>query len=224
MIKVYCDGACSGNPGPGGWAFVIPELEVELAGYAEDTTNNRMEIMAVLEALKYIWNTQPEAMNEGIEVITDSKYVVNTMTCGWQKKKNVDLWQVLDWYCSNITSIVWTWVKGHADNQFNTHCDELAVREYKRKQALVASEQMPKSKVTETVSVKFETFTEFMWNGHLIRIFKKDIFDPVLNENTLVFLGAVDDTLVLNGKFLTHPEFLTVQNNCIYYAEKVVTK
>ena len=98
MLKIYCDGACSGNPGPGGWAFVIPELNIELAGFNKDTTNNRMEITAVFEALKYIYNNHHDIMGEDIEIITDSQYVINTMTKGWKKNKNTDLWSMLDYY------------------------------------------------------------------------------------------------------------------------------
>lgn len=133
MLKIYCDGACSGNPGPGGWAFVIPDLDIEVSGFDSDTTNNRMEITAVFEALKYLYNNYIEKC-DNVEVITDSQYVINTMTKGWQKKKNTDLWAMLEYYMWYFTEIKWTWVKGHADNKYNQRCDELAVAEYKRYQ------------------------------------------------------------------------------------------
>jgi len=129
MLKVYCDGACSGNPGMGGWAFVIPKLEAEDSGYYVKTTNNRMEITAVIEALNYVneyfWGV------DKVEIITDSQYVVNTMTKGWQKKKNLDLWEALDEILYMFKEVKWTWVKGHADNKHNQRCDELAVEAYR---------------------------------------------------------------------------------------------
>jgi ribonuclease HI len=128
MLKIYTDGACSGNPGPGGWAYVIPEYTKEEFDYAPATTNNRMELIAVIEglhgALKY-------ANGGDVEIITDSQYVVNTMTLGWKKNKNVDLWQELDNILVYFHEVKWTWIKGHADNPYNKRCDELAVNAYK---------------------------------------------------------------------------------------------
>ena len=131
MLKIYTDGACSGNPGVGGWAFIIPELNgYEHAGYVLDTTNNRMELTAVIEALKCAAHNCSDTC---VEIITDSQYVVNTMTQGWQRKKNLDLWQELDKVVALFKLTVrWTWVKGHADNEYNQKCDELAVEAYKR--------------------------------------------------------------------------------------------
>jgi ribonuclease HI len=127
MLKIYTDGACSGNPGPGGWAYVIPEYTKEEFDYVPDTTNNRMELTAVIEglhgALKY-------ANGGDVEIITDSQYVVNTMTLGWKKNKNVDLWQELDNILVYFHEVKWTWIKGHADNPYNKRCDELAVNAY----------------------------------------------------------------------------------------------
>lgn len=120
MIQVYCDGACSGNPGPGGWAFVIPALNVEKSGYVETTTNNRMEITAVIEAISYLSSTNKRNYSDRrLEIITDSQYVVNSMTKGWRKLKNTDLWGALDFLLSLGWQITWTWVKGHSDNPHN---------------------------------------------------------------------------------------------------------
>lgn len=128
MLKIYTDGACSGNPGPGGWAFVIPSLKAENSGYFLDTTNNRMEITAVIEALDYLAR---ETSYSKIEIITDSQYVVNTMTLGWQRKKNLDLWKELDELVDLFELVKWTWVKGHSEDKHNQRCDELAVEAYK---------------------------------------------------------------------------------------------
>ena len=157
MLKIYCDGACSGNPGPGGWAFIIPELDVELAGFDKDTTNNRMEITAVFEALKYVYDNHHNIVGEDVEIITDSQYVINTITKGWKKNKNTDLWSMLDYYRWYFTgNVKWTWVKGHTDNTFNMRCDELAVREYKRYQ------ESHKDEIQKEKTREYQTYGELM--------------------------------------------------------------
>ncbi len=134
-ITLYTDGACSGNPGPGGWACVLvyKDTEKELSGGELETTNNRMELTAVIEGLK--------ALKEScqVELYTDSKYVLEGATKwlqGWQEKGwkkadkkpviNVDLWQILVPLLSRH-QIVWHWVKGHAGNPYNERVDMLAV-------------------------------------------------------------------------------------------------
>lgn len=136
-IKIYTDGSCSPNPGPGGWGVVIlPEKgkKRELSGKAADTTNNRMELQAALEALKSL------PVSSAVELYTDSTYVKNGITSwieNWRKRnwmttekepvKNRDLWESLD---KEITrhQVQWFWVKGHADNPYNERADELAVK------------------------------------------------------------------------------------------------
>jgi len=134
-IRIYTDGACSGNPGPGGWGAILKygNKEKELSGYEASTTNNRMELTSVLMAL--------EALKEPceIELFTDSQYVANAVNKGWlfswakkgwKKKggevKNPDLWVKLLPFLE-MHKITFTWVKGHADNEYNNRCDELAV-------------------------------------------------------------------------------------------------
>ena len=126
-IKIYTDGACSGNPGPGGWASIIINGDYihKISGSDKSTTNNRMEIIAVIEGLKMISETSK------VEVITDSAYVVNTMTKGWKSNKNQDLWGELDTLVSK-RDVKFTWVKGHASNQYNNECDKMAVAEYQK--------------------------------------------------------------------------------------------
>ncbi len=135
MIKIYTDGACSGNPGKGGWGVVIIEEKKDpkfLYGGEDNTTNNRMELKAAIEAINYFTNQQ------NIQLYTDSKYlkegienwIKNWKKNGWKtssKKpvKNRDLWTELD-NCINKHSIIWNWVKGHANNQYNEKADELA--------------------------------------------------------------------------------------------------
>ena len=135
MIKIYTDGACSGNPGVGGWGVVILELgknEVYLNGGEDNTTNNRMELTAAIEAIIYNLNSID------LEIYTDSKYlkdgiekwIKNWKQNGWKtanKKpvKNKDLWMKLDDQI-NKRNIKWNWVKGHANNKFNEKADFLA--------------------------------------------------------------------------------------------------
>ena len=137
MITIYTDGACSGNPGIGGWGAVILENNKEdifLNGGNDNTTNNRMELTAAIEALKYFENMQ------SITLITDSKYVkdgIQSWIQNWKKNgwktaakkpvKNKELWIELDQLISRHT-ISWEWVKGHDGNMHNEKADYLARR------------------------------------------------------------------------------------------------
>ena len=137
MIKIYTDGACSGNPGIGGWGAVILENnkdEILLSGGNDNTTNNRMELQAAIEALKYFKNQQD------IILITDSKYVkdgIQSWIQNWKKNgwktaakkpvKNKQLWMELDELIVRH-NITWEWVKGHAGNKHNEKADYLARR------------------------------------------------------------------------------------------------
>ena len=142
-VIIYTDGACSGNPGPGGWGAVLRSGDKmrEMSGYMPQTTNNRMEIMAAIAAL--------EALKRPcqVELYSDSAYLVNAWQKGWlvkwqkngwqnaQKKpvENKDLWQRL-LQAAGQHRVNWHKVKGHADNPWNNRCDELAVAEVKRHQ------------------------------------------------------------------------------------------
>ena len=135
--KIFTDGACSGNPGPGGWGAVIfdeREKQNNISGKAKETTNNRMELMAPIMALKKI-KTKSDVI-----ILTDSTYVKNGITewikkwkkNGWKnanKKpvKNKDLWLKLNDLCQKNT-IIWKWVKGHSNNRYNNLADELATK------------------------------------------------------------------------------------------------
>jgi len=125
-VDVYTDGACSGNPGRGGWAAILcyQGREKEIKGGEEETTNNRMELLAAIRGL--------EALNEPCEVslYSDSQYLVNTMNLGWKRKKNTDLWELLDIQVKRH-NVNFIWVKGHEDNEYNNRCDKLAVSYYK---------------------------------------------------------------------------------------------
>jgi len=136
IVEIYTDGACSGNPGPGGWGayLIYGNIEKEIFGYEIQTTNNQMEMLAAIEALKIL--KKPCTIN----LYTDSKYLqlgITKWIHSWQKNnwrksdnglvKNVHLWQKLQ---HEITKhdIIWHWVKGHADNNGNIIADRLAVQ------------------------------------------------------------------------------------------------
>ena len=137
-VTIYTDGACSGNPGPGGWAAILRygAAEKELSGGEAETTNNRMELTAVIAALQAL--REPCA----VELWSDSRYVVDALEKGWARawrangwrkadKKpalNVDLWETL-LPLTETHAVCCHWVQGHAENEFNNRCDALAVAE-----------------------------------------------------------------------------------------------
>lgn len=134
-VILYTDGACSGNPGPGGWGAILmyKENKKELSGGKKDTTNNIMEITAVLEGLKALKNDCE------VEVYSDSAYVVNAFNAKWidnwkkngwknsqkEEVKNKELWQELDALVQRY-KVKFNKVKGHSTNEYNNRCDELA--------------------------------------------------------------------------------------------------
>ena len=136
QVTIYTDGACSGNPGPGGWGAILRygRFEKELSGGERQTTNNRMELLGAISAL--------EALKEPcrVELYSDSKYLVDAMSQGWASRwqkngwkrnrtdpaLNPDLWQRLLDLCQTH-AVTFHWVKGHAENEYNNRCDALAV-------------------------------------------------------------------------------------------------
>ena len=123
MIDIYTDGSCLGNPGPGGWGAVIVEKNntIEICGKEIDTTNNRMEISAVIMGLEYTKEYQR------IKIFSDSQYVINTMTKNWKRKANLDLWEKLDKLVSK-REVLWEWVRGHEGNFYNEKAHNLAYK------------------------------------------------------------------------------------------------
>ena len=136
-VTLYTDGACSGNPGPGGWASILlyAGKTKELSGGEAQTTNNRMELMGVIAGLS--------ALKEkcAVELYSDSQYIVNALTNGWLRDwkrrgwkrrdgelKNAELWQELDALLQKHT-VTAHWVRGHAEDDYNNRCDALAVAE-----------------------------------------------------------------------------------------------
>ncbi|MCZ0736377.1 ribonuclease HI [Phreatobacter sp. AB_2022a] len=133
-VEIFTDGACSGNPGPGGWGAILRygDAVKEMSGGESETTNNRMELMAAISALEAL--NRPSA----VELHTDSQYVKNGIMSwihGWKRNgwrtadkkpvKNADLWQRLD-EASGRHTVTWHWVKGHAGHDENERADELA--------------------------------------------------------------------------------------------------
>ena len=135
QIIIYTDGACSGNPGPGGWGYIVIDsegLEDRQYGHEKYTTNNRMEMMAVIKALMTL------ELSSDIKLHTDSQYVIKGITewvKGWKARgwktaskapvKNVDLWMLID-ELNQMHKIQWVWVKGHAGDKYNELADALA--------------------------------------------------------------------------------------------------
>lgn len=137
QVELYTDGACSGNPGPGGWAFVLKHpatgKEMESSGAEAETTNNRMELMAVIRGLEAL--KAPSL----VELYSDSQYVLNGLKewmASWKKRnwrtaskqpvKNVDLWQQLD-VLQGKHELKFHWIRGHSEHPENERCDQLAV-------------------------------------------------------------------------------------------------
>ena len=125
MIKIYVDGAYASSRNQGGWAYVVLQDEVKIHSHflpVQKTTNNRMEMQAAIEACKWaIANNIKQ-----LEIISDSMYVIGTMTLSWKRNKNIDLWNELDELVQNL-KIQWTHVKGHTGDKYNELCDALAV-------------------------------------------------------------------------------------------------
>ncbi len=140
-VEIFTDGACSGNPGPGGWGAILRfgDAEKELSGGEKETTNNRMELTAAIEALK--------ALKEPCEVIltSDSKYLTDAINLGWldawkrngfktaakKEVKNPELWQKII-ELTDIHRVTFIWVKGHAGHPENERCDRMAVGEIEK--------------------------------------------------------------------------------------------
>lgn len=140
-VKVYTDGACSGNPGKGGWGVILihGETEKEMSGFEAHTTNNRMELTAAIEGLKAL------RFPCEVELYSDSSYLVNAFENNWingwklngwrnsskDEVKNRDLWEELV-ELAGIHRVRWIKVKGHSDNEYNNRCDKLATGEIKK--------------------------------------------------------------------------------------------
>ena len=138
-VNVYTDGACSGNPGKGGYCAILiyGDIEKIVSGFEDNTTNNRMELLAAIMGLKTL--KEPCKVN----LYSDSQYLINAFNEGWlnswqqnnwknsnkKEVKNVDLWkEIID--LTNIHDVTFIKVKGHSDNEYNNRCDKIAVQQY----------------------------------------------------------------------------------------------
>lgn len=134
MIEIYTDGAYSNSRDQGGCAFVILRDNKLIAKFSKPykkTTNNRMEMLAVILSLESIKKPQP------VTIYSDSMYVIGTATLNWKRRKNLDLWKRFDNIVSKLNKfITWKHVKGHVDNKYNNLCDLLAVQASKYKKIL----------------------------------------------------------------------------------------
>lgn len=158
LVEIFTDGACSGNPGPGGWAalLVYGDYEKEISGAEAHTTNQRMELTAAVNALRLLKHPCR------VKLYSDSAYLVNAFTKGWVEKwqlngwlnsknspvDNRDLWEAL-LEQSRVHDIEWIKVKGHAGNEYNNRCDRLATAAMKRVKASTGSSSVSGSSVAD---------------------------------------------------------------------------
>jgi ribonuclease HI len=166
---VYGDGSCIGNPGPGGWGVVLRDPDggvLEFNGHEPSTTNNRMELTAAIEGLRA---TPPESH---VLFRSDSQYVVKTITDGWKRKANQDLWRLLDAEL-DARNVRFEWVRGHATDPINNRADELALMGANRKLlADGASADKPPARRSRTRTSKSEDaarLTPMLEDGESIR-------------------------------------------------------
>lgn len=161
-ILVYTDGSCLGNPGPGGWAFIVisepknenDEIMHRQSGKDFSTTNNRMEMKALMMSLKYLVK---EFSEDKIQIHSDSNLLVQTINLGWKKKANRDLWLEIDKLLPKLNLEIF-WVKAHHKDKYNNLCDRLAFREAEKakseitKKPWLAKEPSTKDTNSSTVS------------------------------------------------------------------------
>lgn len=133
-IEIYTDGSCIGNPGPGGWgAIILNKQKTKLSGNEADTTNNRMEMTAIIKALEWVHENYAQKNHSDLEITiySDSNLLIQTLTRGWKRKKNTDLWAEIDKLRAWL-NIKWVWVKAHDTNKYNNLVDKLAQDEAKK--------------------------------------------------------------------------------------------
>ncbi len=133
-IEIYTDGSCIGNPGPGGWGVIVlfNGKQIEFKGGEEDTTNNRMEMTAIIKALEWVRDksglNHEDLLSHKIAIHSDSNLIIQTMNQGWKRKANTDLWAEIDKLRAWL-DIDWRWVKAHHIDKYNNLVDALAQSE-----------------------------------------------------------------------------------------------
>jgi len=156
-LTIFTDGSSLGNPGPGGYGVVILESDnkIELSGGEAATTNNRMEMKAIIEALKWVKNNNKQ--NTPIILHSDSQLLINFLTQNWKRKKNLDLWQELDMAKQGL-NIDFQWIKAHAGKEHNERCDQLA-----KAQALKLNAQvlLGRNEITSNPKKQMDLFSNF---------------------------------------------------------------
>lgn len=200
-VIIYTDGACSGNPGPGGWGAILDDMGIktELSGGEANTTNNRMELTAVIEALKALRGSH------SVELFSDSKYVIDALKLGWaaswrskgwrkgdgKPAQNADLWEVLlDLVAQH--NMTYHWVKGHADNPMNNRCDEMAVAEWQKIKENMSNAPAETNAQTELDVHYKDTLLKTVTITQQVELDDNDIFNWLTmcqNPRTLRYLG-----------------------------------
>lgn len=172
-IIVYTDGSCLGNPGAGGWAAIIKQNdeEVILKGGETNTTNNRMEMKAIIEAVKWL---SENTSNVNVDLYSDSSLLINSINEDWKRKANLDLWGEFDDAIAGLQDvhIKWNWVKGHADNDLNNRVDELAVEESKKmpQSENVNSQKLVDGYYCKNCDEKVDGVLSWMPDSEMIRV------------------------------------------------------
>lgn len=170
--RLFTDGACKGNPGPGGWAAVVVDssgTKTILSGNEAHTTNNRMELIAAIKGLESV------PANSSVILTSDSSYLVNTMTAGWKRKINNDLWTSLDGLTSSL-HIKWEWVKGHSGHPENEEANDVAQAESNA----INSDKIPAASNISTMPLakdetKTLTHTDASGKASMVNVGSKDI-------------------------------------------------
>lgn len=136
---LYTDGSSLGNPGPGGFCALVSydDKEVVVKGGEMQTTNNRMELSAIIAGLYVVRKRAPKVKD--VKVYSDSNLIISTLTKNWKRKKNLDLWKKLDALITHFEKIEWQWVKGHSTNEGNIRADRIAVLEAKKRKKALSS-------------------------------------------------------------------------------------
>lgn len=150
MLNIYTDGSCLRNPGPGGFAALIcNDQEVIIKGGEIESTNNRMELMAIIKALEWFSNNRGQYI--GAKIHSDSNLIISTLNKNWKRKKNLDLWQLLEKVLVKLsdTKLEWIWVKGHAGERQNELVDDIA-RAEAEKIAKMSKKKTSSAKTTPT--------------------------------------------------------------------------
>ncbi len=172
-VVIYTDGSCLGNPGAGGWAAIIQKEgeEVILKGGEEHSTNNRMEMKAIIESVKWL---EENAKGETVELYSDSSLLINSINENWKRKANLDFWSEFDDAMAVLktVNIKWNWVKGHASNEMNNRVDVLAVKESRKlpQSEVVNVQKLADGYYCKNCKDKVDGLLSWMSDSEMIRV------------------------------------------------------